>query len=92
MISIDPANVDSQTVANYMFNPINFNGTSASKYVDSCLALSELNLIKNDLDLEPLTPQLKPFHDECVSLGYNSKDLLAVTHTLIAFKKEEPSS
>lgn len=91
-IPIDDANIDSNTVAEYIFQPENFNRTCSSKYLKSCSDLVNLNFLKNDVDVDVLTPELKPYHDECVSLGFKSEDLLSVTHTLIAIKKTKPFS
>jgi GT2 family glycosyltransferase/SAM-dependent methyltransferase len=76
---------------NYMLNRQYFNMTPARRYVDTCRALRDVEVIENGLALDPdevLTPETC---EELAAKGYNREELLAVTHTFIGRKRAAPS-
>lgn len=70
----------------YMLNPKFFNKSPASRYVEVCNSLRNMQAVINDLALDPdevLTPEI------CTELepkGYTRTELLAVTHTYVGEK------
>ncbi len=85
-VQIAPQNISAETVASYMFDPANFNRTSSAKYVKACASLSNFNVLRNSLDLEPEDMLTDDILKECAAKGFSSKELRAVTHTYIARK------
>jgi 2-polyprenyl-3-methyl-5-hydroxy-6-metoxy-1,4-benzoquinol methylase len=64
-----------------------FNRVPAKEYIDVCDRLRGIQIIKNELSLEEpglLSPALK---SELAHKGYNEKELLAVSHILVARKR-----
>ncbi len=75
----------------YILDSKDFNRSSAQDYITICNELKNIEIIRNDLDLEPeyyLGLLSVDDFKKLLEKKINSTELLALTHTLIARKKE----
>ncbi|MGK7887298.1 MAG: class I SAM-dependent methyltransferase [Crocosphaera sp.] len=75
----------------YILESQDFNRYSAQDYIKTCRELENIEIIRNDLDLEPeyyLGLLSVDDFKKLVEKNINSTELLALTHTFVAKKKE----
>ncbi|MBT9313002.1 class I SAM-dependent methyltransferase [Leptothoe kymatousa] len=75
----------------YMMDAKNFNFSFAKEYIDICNQFLNVDIIRNDLDSEPeecLDYLSEDKLDKLMQKGLDSTELLALTHTFIATKKD----
>ena len=75
-----------ELIVDYMTDPMNFNMTPATAYVEVCARLSSLRIVENSLAMEEKAMLEHPLGKEALARGYLADDLLAVTHSFIARK------
>jgi SAM-dependent methyltransferase len=73
-----------EAIVDYVTSPDHFNRRHAHEYVDACALLEGVALEANSLDLENGAMLSHPLGRLAIARGFDSIDLLAVTHTLIA--------
>lgn len=70
----------------YMLDPRFFNKMPASSYIEACASLPNMQIIRNDLELEPEDEHLTMALMELEKKGYTAEELRAVAHVYIARK------
>lgn len=75
-----------QSRIEYLLDPANINRRRSRDYVNACMALDRLQLIRNDIDFENPADVDRAAVRECLQLGYDAFDLFGLTHTLVARK------
>jgi len=82
----DPGGTAMEAHIAYMLDPRYFNRTSAHRYLEACNRLDGMVTIKNALALEDDALLSDAIWQELEPLGYDRKDLLAVTHIYMGTK------
>lgn len=88
-VQIAVENIDAPYVAKYMFTPEYFNRTASTEYLRACEQLTDFEPLRNALDLEPAESIAPDVLADLETRGYTRDELLAVTHTFIARKRND---
>jgi SAM-dependent methyltransferase len=78
-----------ERIRQFLTDPLLFNRRRAHEYVDACVALEGIDILRNDIELEAQTGIDPHIVSVLLDKGYTTFDLFGLTHMFVATK---PSS
>lgn len=64
-----------------------YNRRRPQEYVDACAALDQVDILRNDIEMDPQRDTRPDLVRELKAKGYTDLDLFGMTHTLVARKR-----
>jgi SAM-dependent methyltransferase len=81
---------ESDRLRHHLTDPLLFNRRRADEYLDACSTLDDVEIIRNEIDIEAQTGYDPALLRGLVERGYSTLDLFGLTHMLVARKRGTP--